>query len=145
MAFLFHFFLAGEEANFLLMLLRTIVALAVVCGIVYLLFRWLLPRLQHLQPPGKMMRVVDSLAVGERQRVMIVEVANRYFLVSAAGGGGVQLIGELDAKEIAESEEKLRATNAAARAPFGTHPTLAAFGSKFSRVLKKPTDSREKQ
>ncbi len=131
----------NEEANFIYMLVRTMIALVVVCGVVYLLFRWLLPRLQQLQPPGKMMRVVDSLALGERQRVFIVEVAGRYFLVSASSGQAVTLISELSAAEIAVSEEKLRADSLVRKSE---SLTLTGVGNKFSRLLKKQLESKEK-
>lgn len=131
----------NEQATFIFMLVRTMIALLIVCAIVYLLFRWLLPRLQQLQPPGKMMRVVDSLALGERQRVFIVEVAQRYFLVSASAGQAVTLISELNAADIAATEEKLRADGLLRQSE---NLTPHGVSSKFSRILKKQLDSKGK-
>ena len=131
----------NEQATFIFMLVRTMISLLIVCAIVYLLFRWLLPRLQQLQPPGKMMRVVDSLALGERQRVFIVEVAQRYFLVSASAGQAVTLISELNAADIAATEEKLRADGLLRQSE---NLTLQGVSSKFSRILKKQLDSKGK-
>lgn len=134
--------MGGEGVSFVLMLLRTFVALAIVCALAYIIFRWLLPRLQQMQPGGKVMRVVDTLALGERQRVFILEVADRYYLVSAAAGQSVQLLSELDAQAAAEIERRLQRETTSGNMTMNR--PLANIGDKFARTLKKQINSKGK-
>lgn len=89
--------------NFVWMLFQTLLALAFVCGLAYLIFRVLLPRFTTNFGANNMMRVVDRIGLDTRKSLYIIEVTGRWFLV-AASEGGVQMISELDAKEAAEAE-----------------------------------------
>ena len=91
--------------SFLWMMVQTILALAVVCGLAYLLFRVVLPKFNFAGSSNSMVRVVDRVAVDARKSLCVIEVAGKWMLI-AISENGVQLVSELDAKsaQIAESE-----------------------------------------
>ncbi len=90
--------------SFVWMLFQTLVALAFVCGLAYLIFRVLLPRLTTNYGANNMMRVVDRIGLDTRKSLYIIEVTGRWFLV-ASSENGVQMISELDAKTATEAEK----------------------------------------
>jgi len=90
--------------NFVWMLFQTLLALAFVCGLAYLIFRVILPRFTSNFGANNMMRVVDRIGLDTRKSLYIIEVTGRWFLV-AASEGGVQMISELDATNAAEAEK----------------------------------------
>ena len=90
--------------SFVWMLFQTLVALAFVCGLAYVIFRVLLPRLTSNYGSNNMMRVVDRIGLDTRKSLYIIEVTGRWFLV-ASSENGMQLISELDAKTAEEAEK----------------------------------------
>ena len=86
------------------MLFQTLVALAFVCGLAYLIFRVLLPRITTNYGANNMMRVVDRIGLDTRKSLYIIEVTGRWFIV-ASSENGVQLISELDPKTAEEAEK----------------------------------------
>lgn len=92
--------------SFVWMLFQTLVALAFVCGLAYLIFRVLLPRFTTNYGANNMMRVVDRIGLDTRKSLYIIEVTGRWFLV-AASESGVELISELDAKTAEEAEQEI--------------------------------------
>lgn len=88
------------------MLFQTLLALAFVCGLAYLIFRVLLPRLTTNYGAKNMMRVVDRIGLDARKSLYIIEVTGRWFLV-ASSENGVQMISELDAETAAEAEKEI--------------------------------------
>lgn len=84
--------------------MQTIFALALVCGLAYLIFRVILPRLSVNYTSRNMVRVVDRIGLEARKSLYVIEVAGRWFLV-AVSESGVQLISELDAEAARESAE----------------------------------------
>jgi flagellar protein FliO/FliZ len=105
---------AGGGASFALMLLETLLALALVCGIAYAIFRWL-PRLQAARSANSMIRVVDRVGLDARKSLFVIEVGGRWLLV-AASESGVQLLSELDAAELQSRVDEADAARAASRA-----------------------------
>ena len=88
------------------LLLKTIVALAIVIGLVWVLGRWGLRRLL----PGQSLasgeiQVVDRQAVDGRRAVVLVKAYDRYLLLGVAEGS-VTLLAELDAEAVAEAERR---------------------------------------
>jgi flagellar protein FliO/FliZ len=66
--------------------LRTIVGLVVVVATI-LLLAWVARRSGlSARPSGRAMRVVDSLALGPRQRIIVVEIENTWMLVGVTAG-----------------------------------------------------------
>ena len=95
------------------MFLQTMLALALVCGLAYFLFRWLLPRMQQVSGTDRsLVRVVDRVGIDARKSLLVIEVTGRWLLV-ATSEAGVHLISELDAasaEEAANELERLRPT-----------------------------------
>ncbi|MEO6587876.1 MAG: flagellar biosynthetic protein FliO [Pyrinomonadaceae bacterium] len=90
--------------SFAYMLFQTLVALAFVCGLAYLIFRVLLPRFTTSFGANNMMRVVDRIGLDTRKSLYIIEVTGRWFLV-ASSESGVQMISELDGQSAEEAEK----------------------------------------
>lgn len=125
---------AEGGVNFFLMLLQTLVALGLVCGLAYAVFRWVLPRLNAVRPAGGMVRVVERVGLDARKSLYVVEVTGRWLLISASEAG-VHLVSELDARtaeEAAGEVERLRPS-------FGSDVAAVrgAFADRLARVLNK--------
>ncbi|HEX8474442.1 MAG TPA: flagellar biosynthetic protein FliO [Pyrinomonadaceae bacterium] len=136
-------FVTGGDsgASFFLMLVETMLALGLVCGLAYALFRWVLPRLQMAgimrASDSSMVRIVDRVGLDARKNLYVIEVAGRWLLI-AASEAGVQLVSELDAanaEEAAQAIERLRPTYKAATA----HTTDApdSFANRFARLMNR--------
>lgn len=121
--------------GFLWMLFQTLVALAFVCGLAYLIFRVLLPRLSPNYGANNMMRVVDRIGLDTRKSLYIIEVTGRWFLV-ASSENGVQMISELDAETASEAEKAILEN----RQPPRNDLNGKSFSDKLNEVL-----SRNKQ
>lgn len=122
-------------ASFFSMLAQTIVALALVCGLAYALFRWVLPRLQQVGgASGSMVRIVDRTGLDARKSLYVIEVTGRWLLI-ASSEAGVQLISELDATNAEEAAlvvERMRPNFKQS-----TATAREAVAERFSRLLGK--------
>lgn len=125
----------GGGTGLFWMLVQTLLALALVCALAIVLFRWLLPRLQNLSSPqGGMVRVVDRVAIEARKSLLVVEVAGRWLLISSSEAG-VQLISELDAaatQEAADERDRLRPSLKSV-----TNQARGALSERFARLFNK--------
>ncbi|MFA5677503.1 MAG: flagellar biosynthetic protein FliO [Pseudomonas sp.] len=84
---------------------KTAVALALVVGLI-VLCAWLVRRLGGTaNPAGHAVRVVASTAVGPKERVVVVAVADTW-LVLGVGGGQVSKLHELQAPPQAGHEQR---------------------------------------
>ncbi|HEX5708220.1 MAG TPA: flagellar biosynthetic protein FliO [Pyrinomonadaceae bacterium] len=120
--------------SFFMMLVQTIFALGLVCGLAYVVFRWVLPRLNAVRPSGGMIRVVERVGLDARKSLYVVEVAGRWLFV-ASSEAGVQVLSELDAttaEEAAREAERLRPT-------FGSDAAAlrGAFADRLGRVINR--------
>jgi len=122
----------GNSLSFLWMLVQTIFALALVCGLAYLIFRVILPRLAVSYGSNNMVRVVDRIGLEARKSLFIIEVAGKWMLV-ASSESGVQLIAELDpaSAKIAE-DEILKNRQLPAEGAFGK-----SFADKLNEVINR--------
>lgn len=76
-------------------LLQLAVGLAIVLGAVFVL-AWIVKRMNSIQAPaGGAMRVLGGIAVGQRERVVLIQVGDTQLLVGVAPGS-VQRIHELE-------------------------------------------------
>lgn len=116
----------GGSLSFLWMLLQTIFALLVVCGLAYVIFRVILPRLATSYGSNNMVRVVDRIGLEARKSLYVVEVAGKWMLV-ASSESGVQLIAELDAESARLAEEEILKNR--------QNPANTAFGKSFADKL----------
>lgn len=124
----------GGGLSFFTMLVQTLFALGLVCGLAYVIFRWVLPRLNAVRPSGGMIRVVERVGLDARKSLYVVEVAGRWLLV-ASSEAGVQVLSELEAgtaEEAAREAERLRPS-------FGSDAAALreAFGERLSRVINR--------
>jgi flagellar protein FliO/FliZ len=117
----------GNSLTFLWMLVQTVLALAFVCGIAYLIFRVILPRFAITHGGNSMIRIVDRLGLEARKTLYVIEVGGKYMLV-AASEEGVQMISELDAEMAKELETSRMARNETSR--------LDMNGRSFSQKLE---------
>lgn len=118
--------------SFLWMLLQTVFALALVCGLAYLIFRIILPRLTVNFGTNNMVRIVDRIGLEARKNLYVIEVAGKWMLV-ASSENGVQFIAELNAEEARAAEEELTKNR-----QNQTNSALAtSYADKFSEVLNR--------
>ena len=96
----------GDSLSFVWMLVQTVFALLVVCGLAYLIFRVILPRLAVNYGANNMVRVVDRIGLDARKSLYVIEVAGKWMLV-ASSENGVQMISELNAEEARLAEQEI--------------------------------------
>lgn len=117
------------------MLMNTLFALLLVCGLAILVFRVLLPRLQAVQTSRSMVRVVDRVGLDARKSLYVIEVGGQWLLVGASEAG-VNLVSELDAASAEEAAERLTRLRAE-RQNFG-----AKAGESFADTLARMRGKR---
>lgn len=110
------------------LLLQTAIALALVCGLAILIFRYILPRLNAVSFNKSIVQVVDSASLDARKRLIIVQAAGKYLLV-ASSESGVQLISELDGAAVEDAVAALEKTQSENRKD--------SFGQVFDRFKQK--------
>ena len=119
------------------MLLQTLLALAFICAIAWLLLRLMGRYTNGLGSSRSMIEIVDRLALDQRKSVYIVKVTGRWLLVGSSETG-LQLLTELDAEEAAQAADAVR----------GRRPRIAAASSKargiFGEYLGSIRKTREK-
>jgi flagellar biosynthetic protein FliO len=120
--------------NFLWMLVQTVFALGLVCGLAYLIFRVILPRLAVNYGSSNMVRVVDRIGLDARKSLYVIEVAGKWMLV-AASESGVQLISELDAASAKIAEEEILKNRQL--------PANTAFGKSFADKLNEVINRKQ--
>ena len=84
------------------LLVQTAIALALVCGLAILIFRYILPRLNAVSFNKSIVKVIDGASLDARKRLVIVEVAGKYLLL-ASSESGVQMISELDGTAVEQA------------------------------------------
>ncbi len=122
----------GSSLSFLWMLVQTILALLLVCGLAYVIFRVLLPRLTGNFSSNNMVRVVDRVGLEARKNLYVIEVTGRWLLISVSENGA-QLISELDAADAARAEQEiLKNRGLPPGGQFGS-----SFADKFNEVMRR--------
>ena len=104
-------------------LLQTLLALAAVCVLAWVVLRWSARR--GLGLGRGRIRVIEKVALDGRRALYLVSIGDRVMLIGAGDGGAPSLIAELDAAELpaapdpppgfAEIVERLRGRKAGAR------------------------------
>ena len=115
------------------LLLQTGAALALVCGLAIFIFRFVLPRLNAVSFNKSIVRIIDGVALDQRKRLIVIEVAGKYLLL-ALSENNVQTISELDGAAI----EKALADQLAKKSEnqqFGKITT--SFAQTLDRVRQK--------
>lgn len=116
------------------MLLQTLVALAAVCGLAYVIFRVVLPRLQIGQTGNSMIRVVERAPLDQKRTLFVVEVAGKWLLVGA-GENGVQLVSELNEQSAEAAAAGIEAARAAQLKRI--EDVRSGFAEKLASVMKR--------
>lgn len=128
----------ANSMTFLWMLVQTVLALVFVCGIAYIIFRVILPRISTNFGGNSMIRVVDRVGLEARKSLFIIEVAGKYMLVSASEEG-VQLISELDPTAVKEMEAARTAGGETARLGGGNGKS---FAEKLESLMGRKSGGR---
>lgn len=116
------------------MLLQTLLALGLVCGLALVVFRFVLPRLGAMKQKRSMVRVIDRVGLEPRRSLYVIETGGKWLLIGVSEAG-VQLVSELDAaqSEIAAANiERARANSDSFKALTG-----ASFGASLERLMNK--------
>ncbi|QQR90380.1 MAG: flagellar biosynthetic protein FliO [Myxococcales bacterium] len=87
------------------MLLQSLLALAAICLLAWLVLRWISSSFQQRSSGAKHLRVIDSIALGPRSRIYIVQSAQRAWLMGSGVEGQVQMLCELDPADIPQQEQ----------------------------------------
>lgn len=131
----FLFFQAATDASprvgwldMLWMLIQTAIALAIVCGLAILIFRYILPRLNVVSFNESIVRVVDGTSLDARKRLVVVEVAGKYLLL-AISEAGVQTVTELDGDTVEQAIEQLDEKNKNSKKGFDS------VSSSFGKIM----------
>jgi flagellar protein FliO/FliZ len=85
------------------LLLRSLLALAAVCLLVYVVLRFLSRRVPGTATGTPLMRIVARLPLEPRRSLYLVEVAGRYLLVGLGENGSPATLAEIDAATVKES------------------------------------------
>lgn len=109
------------------LLLQTAIALALVCGLAILIFRYILPRLNAVSFNKSIVQIIDGASLDARKRLIVVQAAGKYLLL-ASSESGVQLISELDGAAVEEAVAALEETRETKK---------DAFGQVFDRFKQK--------
>lgn len=125
----------SSSLSFLWMMVQTILALAVVCGLAYFIFRIVLPKFSIGSGVGSMVRIVDRIGIDARKSLCVVEVAGKWMLI-AISENGVQLVSELDAGSAAEAEKLAEQARALGRSAFTSEGISAKLGEVLGRRKK---------
>jgi flagellar protein FliO/FliZ len=118
-----------EKAQIISSFAQMILSLFVVCGLIYLIFRVVLPKMSGYQSGNSIIKIVERTSLDAKKHLYVVEVGGRWMLLSSADNN-VNLICELNETEVAEVEQKLALRNQ----PQANNGT---FAQKLAEVLKK--------
>lgn len=110
------------------MLIQTAFALALVCGLAILIFKYILPRFNLVSFNKSIVRIVDGASLDARKRLVVVEVAGKYLLL-AISESGVQMVSELDGASVEEAVAKLDKINQQA------NPQFKKASDSFAQIM----------
>lgn len=124
----------SSGSNFFVMMLQTLLALGFVCGLAYLIFRWVLPRLNATRSAYSMVKIVDRIGLDARKNLLVIEVAGRWLLI-ATSEAGVQLVSELDAETAEEAAAEIERTRPTFKSM--TSNARGAFAERLAQLMNR--------
>lgn len=124
--------------SFIGILVQTLLALAAVCALAYVVFRVVLPKLQAGQNSGQIIRIVERVGIDTRRSLIVVEVAGKWLLVSISENG-VHLVSELNQQEAEQAEAEILAVREA------QYQKIAELKSGFAAKLASVIGRKEVQ
>ena len=104
-------------------------SLIVVCGLIYLTFRVILPKISGFQFATTVIRIVEKTPIDAKKSLCVIEVGGSWMLIGTSENN-LNLIREFNESEIAEIERKI-----AQRSQNQLKP--GKFADKLAEVLKK--------
>ena len=93
----------AETSTFLSYLLSVFISLAIVLVLAWLALKFLAGRMGSLGFSGKNIRLVETMPLGYRRSLHIVEVGGKVLLIGSTEGG-VTLLAELDPDALKDKE-----------------------------------------
>lgn len=134
-----------NSLTFISMLLQTFLALLAVCGLAYLIFRVVLPRLQLVNNSNGLVRVVERIGLDSRRSLFVVEVAGKWLLIGVSENG-VNLVSELNEEEANLAETSMIEKRQAQLQKFDN--LRVNFAEKLANVMSRKEikkDARDQQ
>lgn len=89
-------------------LLQTLLALAAVCVLAWVVLRWGARRGLGLGASRGQVRVLERISLEPRRSLYLVKVGTRVLLIGAGEGGSPAVLAELDPSEVPEEPEQAR-------------------------------------
>lgn len=129
-------YLAAESQPWGGSLLATLLSLALVCGLAWVVLRWLSGRTGGRSDRG--LQVVARCALEPRRSLYVVRAAGRILLIGS-GEGGLALLTELDAEAFAAQAGEGRLAGAAGRTRFAD-ALARAWASRASPSAAAPDE-----
>ncbi len=126
-----------ESFNFVWMIFQTVIALVVVCGLIYFSLRVVMPKIAEMHTANSAIRVVEKIPIDARKSLLVIEVGGRWMLLGTSENN-VNLISELAEKEIEEIEEKIKSRQTSGK-------TLGKIGTTFSDKLAEIMSAKTKK
>lgn len=123
--------------SFIWMMVQTIIALTVVCGLAYLLFRVVLPKLSFTGSANSMVKIVDRIPIDARKSLCVIEVAGKWMLI-AVSESGVQLVSELNSEAAALAELEISKKREANAGGF----IASGVTDKFTEIFTKKREGK---
>jgi flagellar biosynthetic protein FliO len=118
-----------ETVQLISTFLQMLLSLVVVCGLIYVTFRFVLPKISNFQFGNNVIKVVEKVPIDLKKTLCVIEVGGRWMLIGTSDNG-VNLISEFTKNEIAEIERKI-SLRSEKQIKNGT------FANKLADVLKK--------
>jgi flagellar protein FliO/FliZ len=108
---------------------QMILSLLVVCGLIYLTFRVILPKISGYQFAENVIKIVEKAPLDAKKSLCVIEVGGCWMLIGTSENG-VNLISKLNETEVAEIERKIALKSQ-------NQVKGGAFADKLAEVLKK--------
>lgn len=108
-------------------IIQTFFALVLVCTLIYITFRVIIPRLSEVRFSRGAIKIIERMPIDAKKSLFIIETGGSWMLIGASENG-INLIRKLDEAEISEIEKTLD-SDANAVSP------IASLGSDFTKKL----------
>jgi flagellar biosynthetic protein FliO len=91
-------------------LLQTLLALAAVCILAWVVLRWAAQKGLGIGAPGRHVRVLERVALDARRSLWVVKIGERVLVIGAGDGASPALLAEMKASELPDEGPAKAAT-----------------------------------
>ena len=91
------------------MLGQTLFSLVMVCAVLWMVSRWILPRLNAWQVERHLIRVVDRIPLEPKKNLHVIQIGERFLLVATAENA-VTVLSDVAPESVAEFQQHQVAT-----------------------------------